>query len=83
MTGTDELEALAQVEDEGQGASEGPTMMGRRARELMLSGQGDAALQAFKVAGLNYPSLDLPTCLFRKAETGALHHNILLHKSCV
>ena len=50
MTGPNELETLATTEGEGQGASEGPTMMGRRARELMLSGQGDAALQAFKVS---------------------------------
>lgn len=28
---------------------EGPTMMGRLARELMLSGQGAAGLQQFKV----------------------------------
>ena len=28
---------------------EGPTMMGRMARELMLSGQGAAGLQQFKV----------------------------------
>ena len=59
MTGTDELEAVAQSEGEGQGASEGPTMMGRRARELMLSGQGAAALQAFKVATFNHPTFNL------------------------
>jgi hypothetical protein len=29
---------------------EGPTMMGRLARELLLSGQGAAGLQQFKVA---------------------------------
>ena len=46
MNGADELEALAKLEPEEE---EGATMMGRKARELMLSGQGDAALQAFKV----------------------------------
>ena len=30
---------------------EGPTMMGRLARELLLSGQGAAGLQQFKVGG--------------------------------
>ncbi len=52
MNGGNELEVLAKVEEaEGpcEGPCEGPTMMGRKARELMLSGQGDAALQAFKV----------------------------------
>ncbi len=34
---------------EAEPPSEGPTMMGRKARELMLSGQGDQALIAFKV----------------------------------
>lgn len=33
----------------GEGAPEGPTMMGRLARELMLSGQGAAGLAQFKV----------------------------------
>ncbi|KAA6417737.1 MAG: 5 -3 exoribonuclease 1, partial [Trebouxia sp. A1-2] len=46
MGGADELEVLAKLEAEP--ASEGPTMMGRKARELMLSGQGDQALIAFK-----------------------------------
>ena len=46
MNGADELEVLAKLEPEEE---EGATMMGRKARELMLSGQGDAALQAFKV----------------------------------
>jgi len=45
MDGADELELLAKLE----APSEGPTMMGRKARELMLSGQGDQALIAFKV----------------------------------
>ncbi len=48
MNGGNELEVLAKVE-EAEGPCEGPTMMGGKARELMLSGQGDAALQAFKV----------------------------------
>ena len=52
MSGGDALEAAAKVEPEEEGA----TMMGRRARELMLSGQGDAALQAFKVQPL------IPAC---------------------
>jgi len=47
MDGADELEVLAKLEAEPP--SEGPTMMGRKARELMLSGQGDQALIAFKV----------------------------------
>ena len=47
MDGADELEVLAKLEAEPP--SEGPTMMGRKARELMLSGQGDHALIAFKV----------------------------------
>ncbi len=47
MDGADELEVLAKLEAELP--SEGPTMMGRKARELMLSGQGDQALIAFKV----------------------------------
>ncbi len=47
MAGADELEVLAKLEAEPP--SEGPTMMGRKARELMLSGQGDQALIAFKV----------------------------------
>lgn len=38
------LEGLEDEQEEGQG----PTMMGRHARQLMLSGQGDAGLQAFK-----------------------------------
>lgn len=46
MNGATELEVLAKLEPEEE---EGATMMGRKARELMLSGQGDAALQAFKV----------------------------------
>ena len=45
MDGADELELLAKLE----APSEGPTMMGRKARELMLSGQGEQALIAFKV----------------------------------
>ena len=50
MNGASELEVLAKMEGvEPEAPSEGPTMMGRKARELMLSGQGDAALQAFKV----------------------------------
>ena len=50
MNGASELEVLAKMEGvEAEAPSEGPTMMGRKARELMLSGQGDAALQAFKV----------------------------------
>ncbi len=47
MAGADELEVLAKLEAEPP--SEGPTMMGRKARELMLSGQGDQALITFKV----------------------------------
>lgn len=39
---------LEGLEDEG-GEGAGPTMMGRRARQLMMSGHGDAGLQAFKV----------------------------------
>ncbi|DBA92644.1 TPA: hypothetical protein ACH3X1_002861 [Trebouxia sp. C0004] len=46
MDGADELEVLAKLEAESP--SEGPTMMSRKARELMLSGQGDQALIAFK-----------------------------------
>ena len=46
MNGGGELEVLAKSEPEEE---EGATMMGRKARELMLSGQGDAALQDFKV----------------------------------
>ena len=47
MDGAHELEVLAKLEAEPP--SEGPTMMGQKARELMLSGQGDQALIAFKV----------------------------------
>ena len=50
MNEADELETLAKLEPEEE---EGATMMGRKARELMLSGQGDAALQAFKVQSVN------------------------------
>ena len=40
------LEGLEDEQEEGQG----PSMMGRGARQLMLSGQGDAGLQAFKAS---------------------------------
>lgn len=46
MNGGDGLEGLAKAEPEEE---EGATMMGRQARELMLSGQGQPALHAFKV----------------------------------
>lgn len=49
MHGADELEVLAKLEGEEAEEQEGATMMGRKARQLMMSGQGDAALQAFKV----------------------------------
>ncbi|KAL3148586.1 hypothetical protein ABBQ38_014017 [Trebouxia sp. C0009 RCD-2024] len=45
MNGGDGLEGLAKAEPEEE---EGATMMGRQARELMLSGQGQPALHAFK-----------------------------------
>lgn len=54
MEGGDELEVMAKLEAEPP--SEGPTMMGRKARQLMLSGQGDQALVAFKVNLVAYPS---------------------------
>ena len=49
----DDLKLLAALEGglEPEREPEGPTMMGREARELMLSGQGDKALQLFKVTG--------------------------------
>ena len=49
--GTADLKLLAALEGglEPEREPEGPTMMGREARELMLSGQGDKALQLFKV----------------------------------
>ena len=49
--GPDDLKLLAALEGpDPEREPEGPTMMGREARELMLSGQGDKALQLFKVA---------------------------------
>lgn len=41
-------EVLKELEDEVE-EPKGPTMMSREARELMLSGQGQAGLQAWKV----------------------------------
>ena len=38
-----------QALEEGGKEPEGPTMMGRQARDLMLSGQGAAGLELFKV----------------------------------
>ena len=49
MNGAGELEVLAKLEGDEKEEQEGATMMGRQARQLMLSGQGHAALQAFKV----------------------------------
>ena len=47
---TGDLATAAKVERlEDEQAGQGPTMMGRQARQLMMSGQGDAGLQAFKV----------------------------------
>lgn len=54
MEGGNELEAMAKLEAEPP--FEGPTMMGRKARQLMLSGQGDQALVAFKVDLVAYSS---------------------------
>ncbi len=50
--GAADLKLLAALEGglEPEREPEGPTMMGREARELMLSGQGDKALQLFKVS---------------------------------
>ena len=51
--GAADLKLLAALEGglEPEREPEGPTMMGREARELMLSGQGDKALLLFKVPG--------------------------------
>ena len=47
--GTDDLKLLAALEGlEPEREPEGPTMMGREARELMLSGRGEQGLQLFK-----------------------------------
>ena len=44
------MKALAALEGlETEKEAEGPTMMAREARELMLSGQGQAGLDLFKV----------------------------------
>ena len=45
---TENLALLGALEGEDQ-APKGPTMMGREARQLMLSGQGAAGLAAWKV----------------------------------
>lgn len=45
-----DLKALAALEGlEPEREAEGPTMMAREARQLMLSGQGQAGLELFKV----------------------------------
>ena len=47
---TGDLATAAKVEGlDDEAVGQGPTMMGRQARQLMMSGQGDAGLQAFKV----------------------------------
>lgn len=50
-SGNGDLAAAAKLEglEDEQVEGQGPTMMGRQARQLMMSGQGDAGLQAFKV----------------------------------
>ena len=45
---TENLALLGALEGEDE-APKGPTMMGREARQLMLSGQGAAGLVAWKV----------------------------------
>jgi hypothetical protein len=54
---TENLALLGALEGEEE-APKGPTMMGREARELMLSGQGTAGLAAWKVipAAVQHPS---------------------------
>lgn len=54
--GTGDLATAAQLEGlkDEQVEGQGPTMMGRQARQLMMSGQGNAGLQAFKVHALTY-----------------------------
>ena len=42
--------ALLGALEEAEAPKEGPTMMGREARQLMLSGQGAAGLAAWKVS---------------------------------
>jgi len=61
--GAADLKLLAALEGglEPEREPEGPTMMGREARELMLSGQGDKALQLFKVSGI--PHRIIPSCI--------------------
>lgn len=66
MAGPDGLETIAKAEPEAQ---EGATMMGRQARELMLSGQGQAALHAFKVCFLS-PLFVLPHSAHFTTSTG-------------
>jgi hypothetical protein len=59
--GSTDLAMLAALEGlPSEPEPEGPTMMGRLARELLLSGQGAAGLQQFKVgrrAGHTPPEL--------------------------
>lgn len=49
VAAADNLALLGALEGEEEAPKEGPTMMGREARQLMLSGQGAAGLQAWKV----------------------------------
>ena len=55
--GNADMATAAKLEGLEDGGAEGagPTMMGRQARQLMMSGQGDAGLQAFKVQPLPLP----------------------------
>lgn len=74
MNGGNGLEALAEAEPEKE---EGATMMGRQARELMLSGQGQTALQAFKVCFL------LPHFFCHTAASLTMHSSVFFrHHSC-